>query len=67
MKNLKKHVYILDINGKLDKNNPDHEGVITGELENYYLITNLNMPYCGTFSGEPIPKNRVVIRGNTNE
>lgn len=56
------HVYIKNKRGVVDKNDPNCMGRVTGIDATHVYITNMNMPYLGTFAHKPIPKDMIVER-----
>lgn len=58
------HVYIKDKSGKVNKNNPNCMGRVTGIDMNHVYITNMNMPFMGTYAHERIPKEWIVEQGD---
>ena len=54
------HVHIKNKAGVVDKNNPNCMGRVTGIDMDTIYITNMNMPYMGTYAHQPLPKELIV-------
>ena len=65
--NENEHVDIKNKKGIVDPTNPNCEGRITGidPSGNYVFISNMNMPFEGTYSNKLIPIDQVVRRDSS--
>lgn len=64
--NENEYVDIRNSKGIVDPSDPNCEGKITGfdPTGRYVFISNMNMPFMGTYSNKPIPVDYIVRREN---